>query len=160
MNTSSSLLLGLVCLFPAVYSFYWGIVYTKRRQHKFVSEIELAHYGLTIKGQIVGHKILAKYSNYLHLPFLKPVHFLTYSYECDGKAYFYRQYVSKETFHRLKDGESVDLLYLPDEPLTVTLAVIDKTCLESRFLTQYRTGYFIVAAFCVVLGMLVVIFRW
>ncbi len=74
--------------------------------------------GTTGTGQIVKHRV-EKTGRVCRC-------YLTYKYFFEGREYEYEQSVNIEGFNSVRDGETVEVLFLPQEPSIARLVPIDR----------------------------------
>ncbi len=92
------------------------IIKQHRREKALGNDLNLR--GIVVTGQIVKHRVEATNRGCRC--------YLTYQYVFDGTEYDYEQFVSIEGFNAVRDGEMIDILFLPQDPSTPRLAPIDR----------------------------------
>jgi Protein of unknown function (DUF3592) len=88
-----------------------------RREKALGNDLNLR--GTVVTGRIVKHRVEdAKKRGYRC--------YLTYQYVFEGTEYEYEQLVNMEGFNAVRDGEMIDILFLPQNPSMPRLAPVDR----------------------------------
>ena len=88
-----------------------------RREKALGDDLNLR--GTVVTGQIVKHRVEDAMKRGYRC-------YLTYQYVFEGTEYEYEQLVTMEGFNTVRDGEMIDILFLPQDPSTPRLAPVDR----------------------------------
>ncbi len=85
---------------------------------------QLSWFGMTTEATIIGRRALYYFGAH-GFPLRGFEYVVTYQFEVEGAVYSRQQTVSIEHYHRLHDGDTVEVRYLPDDPRVSCLAGLD-----------------------------------
>jgi hypothetical protein len=114
--------LSLVIAFPVVLLLVLPgviiVIVIRQERHEKALGNHLRLQGMSTTGQIVKHRV-EKIGRSCQ-------RYLAYQYIFEDTKHEYEQWVNVEGFNSVRDGETVEILFLPEDPSTPRLAPIDR----------------------------------
>lgn len=107
-----------ISAFPLVLIGVIIVVIVRRYKRERALGNQLNDQGTSVSGQIVKHRVEVMKGGYRC--------YLTYRYVFEGVEYEREQFVNVEGFNSVRDGETVEILFLSQNPSTSRLVPIDQ----------------------------------
>jgi hypothetical protein len=115
---SSTLLVGIIVGIVIIGLLVY--VYVRDQQAK----AELRERGVTVTARVTGHDIEVSHDTDPdgNSTTSTEAYYVIYQYTVNGKSYSRRNKVKRETYDILREGQSVEVVYLPESPSAARLA--------------------------------------
>ncbi len=124
-----------------------AIFFFKRSQREAAIELHVKQDGIAITAHIVKHRVLQR------------DYYVTYSYEYEGKMYEKEQKISSDLFNSLRDGDTIEVSHLPEDPNVSLLVRAEGIYLKSAQ-TKLAASFFCITSILLLSIEATVIVRW
>ncbi len=111
----TALIITWLIVFLFAVSFIGMVIQRERR--RLGREQELRQRGVTVKGRIIQHRRESREED--------SHYYLVYEYEYQGSSYKQKQSVNSRKYMVVIDGDIVDVLFLPENPVVSRLAPLE-----------------------------------
>ncbi len=138
MQDIALLLASVVTFIAGIVALIVGIKWKERCRRQVILESRLKPSGSTTEGQITSHRIDERNMYFRY--------YLGYSYEYQGNKNQNEQVVSLKDFNSRREGSTVTVRYLPDDPQIAMLEDIS-VVYSIKKLRATAFGFFFLAAF-------------
>ncbi len=124
-----------------------GIIFLRKSRREAAIESHVRQHGVTTTGHIIKHRVLQR------------DYYVTYGYEYDGKVYGNEQKVTSDLFNALRDGDAIEVCYLPEGPDVSQLVIVKGVYLKS--LQMRLTAIpFLIMSILLLISIATIIVRW